>query len=330
MSVHYLYVYSPSDFVGGVPNEQNGAALGTPTFTLTLKPGATPTLIAIEDDEGTFQEVNDSQSLVADVTIGGTTYGAGTDVHAAYDLINSGSGLKVTTLHFGGDGYQQGAVQGLASTAPLVAGQSYSFNVERSSYRQGNQYNEYVACFARGTLIETPTGRVNIEDLQIGDLVTTHDHGAQALRWVAHRTVPAQGNFAPVVLPKGAIGNDRDLVLSAQHRVLLSGPRAELLFGETEVMAPALYLADIGLGFRKPGGEVTYYHLMFDRHEVIYSEGVATESYLPGDSAGLSEDARCEFGALFPEFATTGFADYVTARRVLRKHEAALLLTPSH
>lgn len=327
MAVHYLYVYSPSDFVSGLPNELNGAAQGTANFTLTLKPGATPTLIAIEDDEGVFQEVNDSQSLVNDVTIDGTTYGAGTDVHAAYDLINSGSGLKVTTMHFGGDGYQQGAVQGLAATEPLVAGQSYTFNVERSSYRQGNQYDEYVACFAKGTLIETPDGPRAVEGLNVGDCVLTHDNGPQPLRWLAHRTVPAKGRFAPVVLPKGAIGNHRDLVLSPQHRVLLSGPRTELLFGESEVLAPALYLAEIGLGFRKSGGNVSYFHLMFDRHEVIFSEGVPTESYLPGDGAGLSDDARLEFETLFPELAQTGSAEYITARRVLRKHEASLLLS---
>lgn len=109
--------------------------------------------------------------------------------------------------------------------------------------------------------------------------------------------------------------------------MLLSGPRTELLFGEPEVLAPALYLAEIGLGFRKPGGNITYFHLMFDRHEVIFSEGVPTESYLPGDGAGLSDDARLEFETLFPELAQTGSAKYITARRVLRKHEASLLLS---
>ncbi len=264
---------------------------------------------------------------MGDTTIDGTTYTDGTEVHTAYDLINTGTGHKVTSLHFGGDGYQQGAVQGLASTVPLAPGQSYNFNTERSSYRQNNQYDDYVACFAQGTRIATTTGERYIEQLQSGDLVLTRDNGSQPLAWVAHRTVPATGAFAPVVLPAGVLGNTRDLVLSPQHRMVISGARAELFFGETEVMVPAIYLAEQGLGYRKPGGEVTYYHLMFDQHEVIYSEGVASESYLPCDGRGLSVEARAEFIKLFPELAATGAQRYGTARRVLRRHECSLLFT---
>lgn len=325
MAIYYIYVYSPDDFVGGLPDESFGAAQGSPTFTLTLKPGATPTAIAIDDNDGQLQEVGDSQTLVGDTTIGGTTYTDGTEVHSAYDLINTGTGHKVTSLHFGGNGYQQGAVQGLTSTIPLEPGQSYTFNVERSSYLQDNQYDEYVACFAQGTRIATATGDRCVEQLQVGDLVLTRDNGLQPLSWLAHRTVTATGAFAPVVLPSGVLGNTRNLILSPQHRVVVSGARAELLFGEIEVMVPAIHLAELGIGYRKPGGKVTYYHLMFDLHQVIYSEGVASESYQPRNGRGLSSEAFAEFEALFPELAATGSKGYGAARRVLRRHETSLL-----
>lgn len=325
MAIYYIYVYSPDDFVGGLPNEFNGAALGFPIFTLTLKPGATPTLIAVDDNDGWFQEIGDSQTLVGDTTIDGTTYTDGTEVHTAYDLINTGTGHQVTSLHFGGDGYQQGAVQGLASTVPLEPGQSYSFNFERTSHLQYNQYADYVACFAQGTRITTDAGERCVEQLQVGELVLTRDSGLQPLTWLAQRTVSAIGAFAPVVLPTGALGNTRDLVLSPQHRVVISGARAELLFGEAEVMVPAIHLAELGIGYRKPGGRVTYYHLMFDQHQVIYSEGVASESYLPHDGRGLSVAAQAEFQVLFPELARTASQGYGAARRVLRRHETSLL-----
>ena len=112
----FIYVYSPSDFIGGLPNEAGGAASGSPTFNLQLVPGATPTLIEITDNEAVFDEIDGSQSLTNSVNIDGTAYGAGTTVHTAYDLINTGSGHKVTSIHFGGNGYEQGAVHGLVST----------------------------------------------------------------------------------------------------------------------------------------------------------------------------------------------------------------------
>lgn len=326
MASYYLYVYSPDDFIGGLPDEYNGSALGTPFFALTLKPGATPTLIEVDDDDGWLDETGDSQTLVNDVDIDGETYTAGTRVHSAYDLINTGTGLKVTSLHFGGDGFQQGAVQGLASTAPLQPGQTYFFNYERSSYLQDNQYSDYVACFAKGTRITTTCGERPVEDLRIGDFVMTQDHGPQPLTWIARRTVLATGAFAPVVFPTGALGNTRPLVLSPQHRVVIREAQAELLFGEREVMVPALYFAEQGLAYRRNGGEVTYFHLMFDRHQLIYSEGIATESFLPGERLGLSAAAWEEFRTLFPELAANHAQGYGAARRVLRRHETALLL----
>ena len=48
----FFYVYSPDDFVGGLPSESTNATSGW--NSLTLKPGATPTLIEMVDDDGNF------------------------------------------------------------------------------------------------------------------------------------------------------------------------------------------------------------------------------------------------------------------------------------
>ncbi len=73
--------------------------------------------------------------------------------------------------------------------------------------------------------------------------------------------------------------------------------------------------------------EVTYIHVMFDRHEVIYADGIASESFHAGD-VGLSaieEAAREELFAIFPELRSAGGKHRVTARTCLKKHEAELL-----
>lgn len=63
--------------------------------------------------------------------------------------------------------------------------------------------------------------------------------------------------------------------------MLFQGYRAELLFGESEVFVAAKHLLDGKLVTRDTGGDVTYIHMMFDQHEVIFAEGAATESFHP-------------------------------------------------
>ncbi|MEL7256105.1 MAG: Hint domain-containing protein, partial [Pseudomonadota bacterium] len=96
--------------------------------------------------------------------------------------------------------------------------------------------NTNVACFVRGTQIATRRGSVAIEDLKEGDEVITMDHGFQKIRWIGSTSVPATGALAPVVIRKGAMGNERDLRVSPQHRMLVRGWHVELMFGQKEAL----------------------------------------------------------------------------------------------
>lgn len=107
-------------------------------------------------------------------------------------------------------------------------------------------------CFTAGTRIETPDGAQRIEDLEIGDLVVTKDHGPQMIRWIGRREVAGQGDFAPILFKAGSIGNTADLRVSPQHRMLLQDWRAELFFGEDEVLIPANKLCNDGSILKAP------------------------------------------------------------------------------
>jgi hypothetical protein len=198
-----------------------------------------------------------------------------------------------------------------------------------------------VPCFVAGTMILTPDGNVPVETLSPGDLVMTMDEGAQPLRWIGQRTVPATGKMAPIRIRAGTFGDHGTLMLSPQHRVLVRDALAELLFGEFEVLVAAKDLVNDRSIRAIEGGEVTYVHLLFDRHQIVYSEGLATESFLPGAelSKSFDEEAVSEIYSLFPELdpafaegAETGLTSAsagIAARRVLRSFESMVLFEPA-
>ncbi|MEO0939544.1 MAG: Hint domain-containing protein [Pseudomonadota bacterium] len=185
-----------------------------------------------------------------------------------------------------------------------------------------------IPCFVAGTLIDTPDGPRPVEAIASGDLVLTRDDGPQPVRWAGARTVEAEGAFAPVAIAAGALGAHAALMLSPEHRVLVAGSTAELLFGEREVLVAAKHLVDGRAVTQQAGGEVTYVHLMFDRHQVVTTEGLASESFLPGPQTrdSFEADVLNEICAIFPELdPDTGEGYGPAARRLLRGYEAGLL-----
>lgn len=186
-------------------------------------------------------------------------------------------------------------------------------------------------CFAAGTLIETDSGPLAIDVIRPDDLVRTVDNGLQPVRWIGRRTVPGRGPMAPVTIAAGALGNWRDLVVSPQHRMLVEDWRAEMYFGQPQVLVAAVHLINGDTIRQVPQRRVTYVHLAFDRHEVIYAEGIPSESLYLGEMAQdtLSIAERAEIAALFPELTDkTGASPTVAghaARRCLKRWETVLV-----
>ena len=78
---------------------------------------------------------------------------------------------------------------------------------------------------------------------------------------------------------------------------------------------------------RKPGGNVEYFHMLFDRHQIVLAEGAPSESFHPGTvgMATLSDAARRAVFAKYPDLETGNTGDWETARTCLRSFEAAVL-----
>jgi hypothetical protein len=186
-----------------------------------------------------------------------------------------------------------------------------------------------IPCFVRGARILTPRGEVPVERLAVGDLVCTMDAGAQPIRWIGRRLVPARDRFAPVRIRKGAFGARRDLWVSPQHRMLISESWAELMFGEREVLVAAADLLGLPGVTQEAAGAVSYIHVMCDAHQIIRAEGAWSESFQPAEAVLNALDAatRDELLGLFPELATAqGLAAFASARPVLGSTDARALI----
>lgn len=182
-------------------------------------------------------------------------------------------------------------------------------------------------CFTAGTLIDTPDGPRKVEDIRPGDRVDTLDNGPQLVRWAGKRDVDGSADHAPVRIEAGVLGNEKPLLVSPQHRMLVTGWAVELNFGEDSVLVAAKHLVNGDTITRAPASEVSYVHILFDTHEIVVAEGAPSESFFPGDFM-LARDValRTEMLEFFPELSTGGLANLPdTARRVLTGREAEVL-----
>lgn len=263
---------------------------------------------------------------VGDVVDGSEdTPSAETDV---LDLAASGWTWATTEIIYSGGNNEAGTVEFYSSGGALLGTMSFS-NIE-----------QIIPCFTPGTLVDTLCGPVRVEEIAVGDMVLTRDSGYRPVRWVGRRDLSladliARPDFRPVQIARGALGADcpdRDMLVSPQHRMLLTGAGAELLVGEAEVLVAALHLdGRAGVTRVLPREGVSYVHVMFDDHEIIRADGAWSESFQPGKASldGLGDEQRAEILALFPDLAAPGDSvdTYPAARLSLRAHEARALLS---
>lgn len=187
---------------------------------------------------------------------------------------------------------------------------------------------ENIICFTPGTMIATPSGERAVETLRPGDLVLTMDAGPQPLGWTGRSTVPGTGKHAPIRLDPCLTGARRTLTVSPQHRMFIADWRAELLFGEAEVFVPARHMLDCEGADTAPMAEITYIHLMFDRHQIVFAEGAPCESFHAASQGfeALVPQAREELFAAYPALRDNLAAHGPTARPCLKAREARTLL----
>lgn len=254
------------------------------------------------DDRDTFTLTANGAALGGFNVDGGT--GSGTT--ADYDRIVLADGMTrvlgtmTRTLDADGDSYS-GSFQVRDANGDL---HTVTFT----------EIEEIPVCFVRGSLIETIDGPRPIETLRAGDMIRTRDNGYKAISWIGSRAFrndrsETMTRLSPIRIRSGALGKgvpSRDLYLSPQHRVLVRSKIAERMFGGPEVLVAVKHLLALpGIEQVTDFGEVEYFHILFDQHEIVYADGLEAESLYTGPEAlkALDPEARREILTIFPELA---------------------------
>lgn len=335
-------------------SETFSAAFTDPPVVLTSVMSANDTTTVDSDPSNitasgfnlTLQEEEGEAGVHSAETIGWIAIQTGGDATSGTANTHGGVNDDVDVLGLGAtftNSVVLGETQTLrgGDTATVVIDSQSNTNVgvfieeEQSANSEMNHINETVGivafenglipCFTRGTRIQTPSGLVDVENLKVGDWVDTADEGQQQIRWIGRRLLSRQElamdpNLLPVRILAHSLGRrlpERDLLVSRQHRILVSSKIAQRMFGQQEVLISAVKLTVLpGIFVDTTELTVEYFHLLFDDHQVIFAEGAQTESLYLGSETekALSPDARLEVCRLFPEIQQRSVSN--TARYV--------------
>ncbi|WP_299612165.1 Hint domain-containing protein [uncultured Tateyamaria sp.] len=185
----------------------------------------------------------------------------------------------------------------------------------------------HMACarFTRGTHITMSSGAQKpIEELAVGDRILTRNDGVQEVRWVGQSTVRATGDFAPIRIRAGTLNNDRDLIVSPDHRLFIYQRQDRLGAGRSELLVKARHLVNGDSVTVQDGGFVDYFELLFDTHQIIYAEGIAAESMLIDTRTKpvVPEDVS----ALLTQHTAAGLSGLDVTETLLDRPDAAEIL----
>jgi len=284
-----------------------GVASGT-----TLSDGGFQTVSAGGVASGTVIDSGGEQVLQSGSYYDTTTFNFSSGVGSAVDtVINIGGAIDVAYLPFvsGQD------TANIDSTTDVLTLTQSNGTVDFSEQLSGNYAGEYfhlasdgsggtlitvdtTPCYLRGTRVLTDRGEVPVEDLAIGDRLVTLDGEAKPIRWIGRRRFDgwlAAGNIdiQPICFRAGSIGDQvpaRDLLVSPEHAMFLDGaliPARRLVNGVS--IFPAAEME-----------EVEYFHLELARHDVIFAEGAASETFLDDGGRGMFQNVY-EYHRLYPE-----------------------------
>ncbi|NVO55448.1 Hint domain-containing protein [Rhodobacteraceae bacterium B1Z28] len=280
--------------------------------------------VEVYNSNGTLRSSADVDAAPM-TTVGGFDYyvvSARINRLGAISLVDDGTALnfvsfdqQVTATEGAANGQTSTQIgsNGSDDTASLTSTDGVNF-VENPNPNPG------APCFTSGTRIQTSAGEIPVENLRPDDLVLTHGGVYEPVRIIRSRTLHHSEliktpELRPVRMVSGALGQDlprRDLLVSRQHRMMVRSAIVQRMFDTPTVLVSAIRLTELpGIYVDTAVTEVTYHHLVFDRHVVLFAEGAPSESLLAGPQAlqSMTSEAREELMLISPELADTNQVD---------------------
>lgn len=199
-----------------------------------------------------------------------------------------------------------------------------------------------IPCFCKGTVLVGESGRlIRVEELRVGDLLQTIDGKLCPVRWIdvntlSSRLLKSEERLRPIKICAGALGPGvpfTDLFVSPQHRILVESRIVKRMLGVTHTLVAAKKLLGLeGVEICSAQHDITYYHVLFDAHEVIVANGAAAESLFLGPQAkkSLSSAALKEIGDIIPEIAEWPLASTVEPAALMSSGKQAKKLIERH
>jgi len=276
-SSHTIYAIASS---GSKPTTTVGTTQLAYTYDATA-PNA-PSAPSVPEAAGTLTAAEAADGTVVAVDLTGTGAAAGDTVHVAWGAQDIAQTLTATDITNHSVNVTVGA--GAISTEGM---NNHTFNVTASivdlagnSSGASSATSVTAVCFLKGTRIRTPSGEVAVEDLKIGDPVSTASGATRAIKWIGRRSFVtrflASGNrrnVLPIRIARGALEDNipqRDLFVSPEHALCLDG-----------ALIPARHLVNgRSIAYCESLETIEYYHIELPVHDVLVAEGAAAESWL--------------------------------------------------
>ena len=197
------------------------------------------------------------------------------------------------------DGFARWASVSLGSNDVSVVSQNeqFSYSYQGQLLYSASDSNSPPICFARTTQIWTHQGLIPVEKLKFRSSVIDLDGKATNVKWIGYqRRTPEFAQFddyLPVKICAGALAENvpvRDLYLSPDHAVLVDGHL---------IHAKALVNGKSIVQMTEWQGDIEYYHIETENHEIIFAEGVPCETFI--DNVSRQQfDNYAEYQALYP------------------------------
>ncbi len=325
-------------FLGGSGNDVTFGGEGADTFdggtgddSLTGGEGFDTFVISAGDD--TISDFGTATGAV--LNDGDQTNNDFVDLSAFYDNISEvrGDFLDDGVLNQSNTEDDKGRSVDYSDNTAMSGGTTFEGVSSSSEFTQDNTN---VVCFAEGTSIDTPRGLIKVEDLRVGDLVETQDRGAQPILWVGRQILCAamagpESSARPVRICANALANGiptQDLIVSAQHRMLASGPVVERMFKLPEVLAPAKALVGYpGIEHETLSDDIVLIHFLLANHAIVTANGAPSETFYPGEMAlsTLSDLGRASIRKCLPDLQDGLETKHPPARLLLTVGQARSL-----